>query len=209
MRAKPDTIKTLIDANINQFTDKEYEKISNKIIDILPNNTKRLIVNNNDQPNEYNGYSKFSKEKIYNIILFFSKEAVLKTKLLKEMFYSDFLYYKNSCKSMTGLEYARLPYGPVPDQFEDILNKCSQEKIIDYTVDFISDYEFHNIYAKKEFDASLFTNEELDILKKIKKKFKSFGSKDIVEFSHKERAFIETKPLSKISYDYAFDIESI
>ena len=52
------------------------------------------------------------------MILFFAKDTVLKTKLLKEMFYTDFLYYKETCNSITGLEYAKLPYGPVPDQYE-------------------------------------------------------------------------------------------
>lgn len=207
--SKPDTIKTIIGANKEQFTEKEYNKINEKISSILPNNTKQLISNSECVSNEYNGYSKLSKEKIYNIILYFSNQAVLKTKLLKEMFYTDFLYYKNNCKLITGLEYAKLPFGPVPDQFESILNECSKEKNIEYKIDYNNQYESHNISAIKEFDSSIFNDDELEVLKKVKEKFKNYSSKEIVDFSHKEKAFTSVEFFEKISYDYAFNIESI
>lgn len=207
--SKPETIKTIIDANKEQFTEKEFNKINEKIATFLPNNTKQLIFDSEYIPNEYNGYSKLSKEKIYNMILYFANQTVLKTKLLKEMFYTDFLYYKNTCKSITGLEYAKLQFGPVPDQFESILNECSKENLIEYKIEYNNQYESHNISANKEFDPSIFDEEELKILKQVKEKFKKFGSKDIVDFSHKEKAFTSPEFFDKISYDYAFDIESI
>ena len=207
--SKPETIKTIIEANKEQFTEKEFNKINEKISIILPNNTKQFLFNSEYLPNEFNGYTKICKEKIYNIILYFANKKILKTKLLKEMFYADFLYYKNYCKSITGLEYAKLPFGPVPDQFESILNECSIQNIINYKVDFINQYECHNISAIKKFDKSIFDKEELEILKIVKEKFESFGSKEIVEFSHKENAFISPEFGEKISYDYSFDINSI
>ena len=123
------------------------------------------------------------------------------------MFYADFLCYKNNCKSITGLEYVKLPLGPVPDQYEVILNNCALEKFIDYKIDFINDNECYKISSKKKFDPSIFDKEELEVLKKVKEKFTTFGSRDIVDFSHKEKAFLSTEPLNKISYDYAFDID--
>ena len=207
--SKPETIKTIIDANKEQFTEKEFNKINEKIAAFLPNNTKQLIFDSEYIPNEYNGYSKLSKEKIYNMILYFANQTVLKTKLLKEMFYTDFLYYKNTCKSITGLEYAKLPFGPVPDQFESILNECSKENLIEYKIEYNNQYESHYISANKEFDPSIFDKEQLKILKQVKEKFKKFGSKDIVDFSHKEKAFMSPEFFDKISYDYSFDIESI
>lgn len=209
LMAKPETIRTIIDANKEQFTSKELDKINKKMDAVISNNTKQLIYNEESNPNEFNGYSILSKEKIYNMILYFSEGTVLKTKLLKEMFYTDFLYYKNNCKSITGLEYAKLPFGPVPDQFESILKECLKYNMIDYEIDFDNQFEFHNISSNKKYDKNVFTKDELEILEKVKTKFLSYGSKEIVEFSHKEKAFINTKFGDKISYDYAFDIDSI
>ena len=207
LSVKPETIVTIIEANKEQFTEKEFNKINEKIIKALPNNSKKLVLNNDYQLDEFNGYSKFSKEKICNMILYFSDSIVLKTKLLKEMFYADFLYYKNSCKSITGLEYAKIKFGPVPDQFESILNECLKEKIINYEVIYKGQYECHNISSNKTFDETIFEKEELEVLKKVKDKFKDFNSKDIVNFSHKEKAFTETNIGDKISYDYAFELD--
>lgn len=207
--AKPDTIITIIDANKNQFTSKEYNKINEKVNKIFSNNINQLVNEGEILPDEFNGYSIISKDKIFNIISFFSSDGILKTKLLKEMFYADFIYYRDTCKSITGLEYAKLPLGPVPDQFELLLNECSKEQIIDYKINFNGEYECHKISSIKKCDISIFDDKELEILKYVKETFKDYSSKDISEFSHKEKAYINTQIGKKISYDYAFEINSI
>lgn len=199
---EPRIIYTLIDVNKNEFTEKEYNIIKEKINRYFDNNISVY-----KELSEYNGYSNYSLDKIKNIILFFSKDNVLKTKLLKEMFYSDFIYFKNNCVSITGLEYAKLPYGPVPEQYESILTKLISEKVINYKVEYNNQYECHNIKANLNYDPSVFTKEELDVLNMIKMKFLNFGSKELADYSHKEKAYTDTKPGEKISYDYAFDIE--
>lgn len=203
---KPDTILTLIESNKDNFSLKEYERINNKLSSFNSNNTKQLFCNEKFIPNEYNGYMKLSKEKIYNMILFFSNKTILKTKLLKEMFYADFLYYKDTCKSITGLEYYKLPFGPVPDQFDDILKNCILDNIINYEITFKNEYECHIISNKKVFNKNIFSSKELEILNKVYNTFSNYSSKEIVNISHKEKAFNNTSFNNKISYDYAFDI---
>lgn len=205
--ANPEIITNLVEANKVQFTDKEYNKINNKISIFLANNEKQLLLNEEYNPTEYNGYTKFNKEKVYNMIIYFADNTILKTKLLKEMFYADFLFYKENCKSITGLEYCKLPFGPVPDGFETILLNEYQEGMIDYKPVITASKEYYEIASKKEFNKDLFTKEELDILAKIKKYFKDYNVKKIVDYSHKEKAYTDTNDCAKISYDYSFDID--
>ena len=205
--ANPEIITNLVEANKVQFTTKEYNKINNKITIFLANNEKQLLLNEEYNPTEYNGYTKLNKEKIYNIIIFLADNTILKTKLLKEMFYADFLFYKENCKSITGLEYCKLPFGPVPDSFETILSKGYQEDIIDYELVITPSKEFYEITSKKEFNKELFTKEELEVLDKIKKYFKDYSVEEIVDYSHKEKAYIDTNKCEKISYEYSFDID--
>ncbi len=204
--ANPEIIANLVEANKIQFTDKEYNKINNKISEFLANNEKQLLLSEEYNPTEYNGYTKFNKEKVYNMIIYFADNTILKTKLLKEMFYADFLFYKENCKSITGLEYCKLPFGPVPDRFETILLNEYQEGMIDYKPVITSSKEYYEIAAKKKFNKDLFTKEELDVLAKIKKYFKDYNVKKIVDYSHKEKAYTDTNDCAKISYDYSFDI---
>ncbi len=195
---EPFIIKTLVDSNRNSFTDKEYQKIitsSSNLSDI------------SFDANSYNGYTKLNKNKVYNMILYFANKGVLKTKLLKLMFYADFLFYKSSCNSITGLEYAKITYGPVPDNFESIISDCLKNNLISYDIIYKNDYENHNIKSKRKFNKNIFTKEELDILDKVNNFFKDYTSSEIVEYSHKEKAFTETEYYKNISYDYAFDID--
>ena len=181
--ASPEMITNLVEANKVQFNNKEYNKINNKISIFLANNEKQLLLNEEYSPTEYNGYTKFNKEKVYNMIIFLADNTILKTKLLKEMFYADFLFYKENCKSITGLEYCKLPFGPVPDGFETILLNEYQEGMIDYKPVITSSKEYYEIAAKKKFNKDLFTKEELDVLAKIKKYFKDYNVKKIVDYS--------------------------
>ena len=203
----PQLISNIVTSNKVGFTDKEYNKITDKISIFLANNEKQLLLEEEYKPTEYNGYTKLNKEKIYNVITFLADSSILKTKLLKEMFYADFLFYKENCCSITGLEYAKLPFGPVPDKFEKILSIGYKEDIIDYELVLDASKEYYEITSKKEFNKDLFTKEELTILKKVKEYFKDYNTSEIVEYSHKEKAFIATNKCEKISYDYSFDID--
>lgn len=205
--AKPETIKTLIDANKNQFSDKEYTKIKDKIMPIIRNNARQLFQDNDFIPSEFNGYTKLNKEKIINMILYLADKCIQKTKLLKEMFYADFINYKNTGASITGLEYAKINFGPVPDDYEKIINECTKNNLIKYDIEFKNENEYHNIKRIAKIDKSVFSEDEIKTIKYIKDFFNEFNSKDIVKFSHEEKAFKETKFSKPISYDYAFDIE--
>ena len=205
----PWTIAVLIDANKDHFSYNEYEKINKKIHIFLDNNSKQLNSVEEFIPNEYNGYTKLNPLKVFNMISYFANDGVLKTKLLKEMFYADFLYYKSTGASITGLEYAKIPLGPVPDGYQMLLDKYLNENLISCDVDFKNDYELHTIKSIKKYDNKVFEKDELDVLKKVKDFFIKYGSKKIASFSHEEKAYLETKLGNKISYDYAFDINRI
>ena len=207
----PESIKEYLMANKERISANEYIKIDEKIKKYKGNNVKKLIneeENNDNNLSEYNGFTPLSLEKIKNVILYLASDGIPKTKLLKEMFYSDFYNYKNTTTSITGLEYVKLTYGPVPDDFDTIINFLCKEGLLDYKIKYItSDSECHLIKSKKEFNKGVFDKEELEVLSKIKSYFKNYTTKDIVEKSHQEKAYLNTKDNKQIDYEYAFDIE--
>ena len=206
--ADPGVIEILIESNKDQYSDKEYIKIRQRIVDFLNQNKINDDVDS-DNLNEFNGYTPLNIDKVINMILFFAKDGVLKTKLLKEMFYSDFLFFKQTGSSITGLEYAKIIYGPVPNNKDFILDNCINNSYIEEIVKYNNDYELHNMVSLKEYNKNIFNNEELDVLNKVKLFFKDFGSKEIADFSHEEKGYIETTFSKNISYDYAFDIDRL
>lgn len=202
----PESIKLLIRANRNMFEDKKLIRIEKKLNDYYANNSKGLFLNKETEASEYNGFTEIDIDKLINIITILSNKGINKTKLLKELFYIDFLSYKTKSCSITGLEYTKLPYGPVVDDFEKIFDTLTINNIIDYNIKYNNNYEEHIIKSKVKPNFNIFRKEELDIINKIQDYFKDFNVKEIEEYSHKENAYTKTKLGDKISYEYAFDI---
>ena len=106
----------------------------------------------------------------------------------------------------SGLEYSKLPYGPVINDFENIFENLYLNNKIIYEKKYKGDYEEHIIKSNIEFNDKIFRNEEIEIINKIENKFKDFKVKEIEDYSHLEKGYIETELGKNISYEYAFDL---
>lgn len=160
-------------------------------------------------PCEENGFKGFDYEKLCAMVLFFAHKssALLKTKLMKLLNYSDMIFYKENGISMSGLKYAHLPYGPVPEKFDMLLDKMSADHIAHIEVVYENGYEKHQVVPECDIPEDIFSDEELEVLERIYNKFKDFGSVAISNYSHKETGYSSTKQGEIISYAYAKDIQ--
>jgi putative zinc finger/helix-turn-helix YgiT family protein len=201
-----DTIKSIIEANKENFDEAEYKKIEKNIYPYIGNNLKIIVFEGDNELNEYNGFTKLSFNKLKNIIIYLTKNGLHKTKLLKELFYIDFKCYKEFGYSMTGLEYARINYGPVPDNFEYVISKLIDDNIVDLEVIIHDNYEENIFKSLQKENMSEFNKIELKLINDVNNYFKDFTVSDIVDFSHKEKGYINTKPKEMISYEYSFDL---
>ena len=202
----PEIIYYLINDNKERFTPNEYDRIINKVYPVIGPNIMQIKNSNSFEATEYNGFTNMKLEKIKNLILLLSENSISKTKLNKELFYIDFLFYKKNACSLTGLVYTKLPFGPVPDDYEKFLESFADNDIIDYEVKIDGEYEKHNIIAKEKYNKSSFTQEELKIINLVKNKFENYTPEQIVNFSHQEKAFSKTQIYHPISYEYALDL---
>ena len=160
-------------------------------------------------PCEENGFKGFDYEKLCAMVLFFAHKSteLLKTKLMKLLNYSDMIFYKENGISMSGLRYAHLPYGPVPENFDMLFGKMSTDHIARIEVVYDNGYEKHQVIPECDIPEDILSAEELEVLERIYVKFKDFGSVDISNYSHKEKGYNCTKQGEIISYSYAKDIQ--
>lgn len=160
-------------------------------------------------PCEENGFKGFDYEKLCAMVLFFAHKSseLLKTKLMKLLNYSDMIFYKENGISMSGLKYAHLPYGPVPENFDMLLGKMTADHIVHIEVAYDNGYEKHQVIPECGIPDGILSEEELEVLERIYVKFKEFGSVDISNYSHKEKGYSSTKQGEIISYSYAKDIQ--
>ena len=159
-------------------------------------------------PCEENGFKGFDYEKLCAMVLFFAHKSagLLKTKLMKLLNYSDMIFYKENGVSISGLKYAHLPYGPVPDNFDMILGKMAADHIAHIEVFYDGSYENHQVIPECDVPEGILSDEEIEVLTRIYEKFKNFGSAEISSYSHRETGYNATKTGQIISYSYAVDI---
>jgi len=158
-------------------------------------------------PNEYSGNQPLNIKKLFNAIQFMcTKEGVVKTKLNKLLFYADFIYFKESGVSITGAQYARLPFGPVLDNYEIFLGVMALKKHVTIEERKIGDFLGEVIISVENPALDIFKPEEIETLAKVKGYFGSISATQISERAHQEKGYLETEDHQPISYRYAADI---
>ena len=163
-------------------------------------------------PNRFSGYTTFSKTKAGQLILLFAKElSPYKTAMNKLLFYADFLHFRNSGRSITGLKYVAIDYGPVPDHYGSLYEMLTEENTVSINGT-ITDYGFTERFypGRKVADLAVFDESEMKDIREIISYLGSKSTKEIVEQSHAEEAWMENQlDKSRISYLSAFSLKAI
>lgn len=170
---------------------------------------------NGEFADEFSGYRKPNMVKLAEMVVYFAAQLnPWKTQLNKLLFYADFLMFKRSCFSISGARYRAINMGPVPTNYNSLYEYIANQNDIDILV-----YDFGGEEFKpkpdRQFNPSVFSGQELEVLQQVVERFakiatKSAPTSELVEISHKERAWLDNAPQRKlISYKYAFDLSQI
>lgn len=167
-----------------------------------------------ESANEFSGYRKPHYEKIANVIAYFSERIkdLFKTKLNKLLFYADFAFFRLTGFSMTGITYKAIQFGPVPAEYGMLYEKLQDDGDIEIHQVPNSDGNYNEVIKSiSGFNRDLFTEEEIETLNLVVDRLGKLRSKDIVERSHEEKAWVENNENKElISYPrYAFDLVTI
>ncbi len=162
-------------------------------------------------PNSFTGFKLPSLIKFTEMVVFFTEQLQpWKTKLNKLLFYSDFVMHKQTGFSMSGLQYRAIPMGPVPNNFNSIYEYLANNDDVDIFSTAFSNGGIGEQFkpnTNKSFNSGLFSEKELSVLEMICNQFKEASTKEIVDISHKEKAWIENEAEKKIiDYNYSFDL---
>lgn len=126
-------------------------------------------------------------------------KSVKKTKLVKYLWYADFYSYKKYNHSITGLTYVHNHYGAYPLGLNDKLSN-NAITIIDNYCDANDSYEYIITSCNSKVELS---KEEKEIIDTVLEKLGKYNTKELVEYMHKEDAYLHTNQNEIISYDYA------
>lgn len=168
------------------------------------------LLKSNKRRSRYTGYSIPNFKKLREMVLFFvSDKGCWKTKLNKLLFYADFSHYKLFNRSISGGQYCPIDMGPVPDNFNTLFETFVNEGVLDVNYQTFPDGGVGEKYIPlRNFDKSLFTEDEIETLKKVKKRLKDVSTQDVIKLSHQEKAWTEANEnkTDPIDYTFAYDL---
>jgi len=213
----PHEFKKLVDCGKKldqKFIEKTYKTIDNLLEEQKKNKLEKQLVNyffGACLPNNLTGFKTPNFRKFSEMVVFFTEKLEpWKTKLNKLLFYADFIMYKQSGFSMSGVQYRAIPMGPVPNNFNSIFEYLANKQELDiYYTNFDNGGTGEQFMpnANKTFNKELFTESELQILESVAERFKNTSTNEIIEISHREKAWIDNYSERKlIDYNYSFEL---
>lgn len=213
---KPENLLTMLEDRRGALDVKDAQKLE-EVLERMLNETNHLrdvfsslSILQLNKPDLFSGFKKFDRNKVVAMTLFFAinQKILYKTKLMKLFWYADMIFFRNYVQSISGMRYAHHHYGPVPEEYELLLGVLKAAKYIDIVADNESGCG-EKIIAQVDFDFSCLTQDEIEILEQVNKKFMNVNVTKISNISHEELGYRETKMQELISYEYAESITAM
>lgn len=210
--ADPLNMKKIFERAKSNLTSKEISRIEHRLSTLLTKTNMADYVESmlSGEVSVFTGFRAFSFSRFANTVLYYAEACapLFKTKLLKLLWYSDFLNFKRTTISLTGSKYVHFPYGPVPKKYEFLLGVMDDE-IIDVIPTSVFDYAGEVIRPKQKFDPDMFNADETDVLNTIKTLMAPLTCADISKQSHEEDPYKDTNEKELISYERAKELSIV
>lgn len=130
------------------------------------------------------------RDKLIQAIVFFAQNTNYcgKIKLIKLLYLLDFEHFRQTGRSVTGMDYRAWKMGPVPfslyQEWDD--PEADFAAAIAIAPEKIHDYTRETVVAQIEFDDSHFTRRELRIMSDLVNRFRDDYSRPMVDVTHAE-----------------------
>lgn len=201
--------------NADKFTSVKRREIRSKIVEKLDAYGKEYLTRQTfegeyvdyEEPSDSNGFTVLNIDKIEAIVSYIAEKTLylFKVKLMKMLWYSDVLSFIENGFTMTGMVYRHEPMGALPIGHYSLMNleninveeemSCNDEIML-------------HISPTAGMDYSVLSDREKAILDRVIEKFKDYKARDVVNYMHEEKAYIETNPGEVIPFSLAREIRS-
>jgi transcriptional regulator with XRE-family HTH domain len=145
-------------------------------------------------------YAKF-KQLILNCIKYGSDSGdhkITKTKLAKLVYLADFNWFYGHSTSISGLTYRNIQRGPVADQYFRAIDEMFEE---DRSIAIESRGTALLISSTEQVSRDKLTDQQVELIQQIGEKWRDKSTADIVNFTHGQRPWQQSKPGELIAYD--------
>lgn len=157
------------------------------------------------------GYRVPDLVRIEDVVLFLATRVcdLYETRLAKLLWVADFANYLACGKSMTGLAYARLPYGPVPHRFRLLLALLEESETITLETREAEQFSGTVVRPKKRSSFGSLAPDEIRILKRVIAKYGRLPCKTLSDLSHRESIWANATDGSLLTYRDAGSVDMV
>lgn len=166
----------------------------------------------NSEPSINNGFKAPSLEAIGEMARYFASRIprLGRIRLNKAFFYSDFGYFAAEGRSLSGLEYARAPMGPIIDGYEPLFAALVKRGYLEVREEDANGYEMEALYAVQDANTEILGKDALRIMDNVILLLKQFGTASALSgYTHSESFWRELPDGAPIPYDQAFRLNDI
>lgn len=152
---------------------------------------------------------KLNINKFMNVLLYIlercaGKPNVGETVLYKLLYFSDFNYYEQYEEHLTGSKYRKLPYGPVPQKLDTIIDQMIKADKLQRVKTIYHGYAQTRYLPLVKANLTEFKASEKDVIDKVIEQMSDWSASAISDYSHKDMPWMASKEGEEIKYELAF-----
>lgn len=148
--------------------------------------------------------SKFKNVLLYILERCAGKPNVGETVLYKLLYFSDFNYYELYEEHLTGAKYRKLPYGPVPQKLDILINQMLEQGLIQRIKTAYYDKMQIRYIPLLKADLTELKASEKEVIDKVIEQLSDWSAAAISNYSHKDMPWLASKEGEEINYELAF-----
>jgi transcriptional regulator with XRE-family HTH domain len=147
---------------------------------------------------------KFKNVLLYVLERCAGKPNVGETVLYKLLYFSDFNYYELYEEHLTGANYRKLPFGPVPQYFDVILNQMIDSCQIQCIKTEYHGYPQTRYLPLEKADLTQLKASEKEVVDRVVEQMSDWSASALSNYSHKDIPWLASKVGEEINYELAF-----
>ena len=147
---------------------------------------------------------KFKNVLLYLLECCAGKPNIGETVLNKLLYFCDFNYYEIYEEHLTGARYKKMPYGPVPQPLNGIINQMIAEKQIQRIKTQYHDFTQTRYLPLVKPDLTQLSAAEKTVIDDVVRQMSDWNANQISEYSHKDKPWRATDDGDYIAYNLVF-----
>ena len=214
MAEDPAEFNKLLELSRNALEAHDFDRVQKKLQRVPVEAEATVIlaakyIFRSQYPDEFNGFRKGTMSKLGSVVRYLAAGlAPFVTGMNKLLFYVDFSHYQQYGRSITGISYKAIEWGPVPRNYGAMYNFLVDQRYIDIEEKEVGEMIVWKDKIKLTVENSPLDEEEINTIEKVVKKMKGKNTRQIVDMSHEESAWKENvKHKAFINYEYSFMLQ--